>query len=100
MCSATQGPPSESLVAALFVFIVVAVFLGAAIFLLRRFLGAPSRPLGRTGRVLVALAAIGILCIVYSRLVEPRWLEVTTTRVPTGRLPAGHRGVRIVHLSD
>jgi uncharacterized protein len=100
MRSATQGPPSESLVAAIFVFVVVAVFLGAAILLLRRFLGAPPRPLGRAGRVLVGLAAIGILCIAYSRLVEPRWLEVTTTRVPTGHLPSGHRGVRIVHLSD
>ena len=100
MRSATQGPPGESLVAFLFVLVVVAVFLGAAILLLRRFLGAPPRPLGRAGRALVALAAIGILCILYGRLVEPRWLEVTTTRVPTARLPPGHRGVRVVHLSD
>ena len=100
MRSATQGPPGESLVAFLFVLVVVAVFLGAAILLLRRFLGAPPRPLGRAGGGLVTLAAFGILCILYGRLVEPRWLEVTTTRVPTARLPPGHRGVRIVHLSD
>lgn len=100
MRSTTQGPPSEILVAFLFVLVVAAVFLGAAVLLLRRFLGAPPRPLARAGGVLVALAAIGILCIAYARLVEPRWLEVTTTRVPTARLPAGHRGVRIVHLSD
>ncbi len=100
MRSTTQGPPSEILLAFLFVLVVVAVFLGAAALLLRRFLGAPPRPLGRAGGVLVALAAIGILCIAYARLVEPRWLEVTTTRVPTTRLPPGHRGVRVVHLSD
>lgn len=100
MPSSTQGPPSESLVAAIFVFAVAAVFLGAAMVLMRRFFGAPPRPLGRGGRVLVALAAIGVLCILYARLVEPRWLEVTTTRVPIARLPAGHRGVRVVLLSD
>jgi predicted MPP superfamily phosphohydrolase len=48
----------------------------------------------------LALAAAGVLCMAYGRFVEPRWLEVTTTRVPTARLPAGHRGVRIVHFSD
>ena len=100
MRSATQGPPGESVVALLFVLVVAAVFLGAAILLLRRFFGAPPRPLRRAGGALVGLAAIGILCIAYARLVEPRWLEVTTTRVPTRHLPPGHRGVRIVHLSD
>src|SRR5215210_7959394 len=100
MSSATHGPTGEDLVALLFVLLVMAVFLGAAVVLLRRFVGISRAPLGRAGRALVTLAAIGILCIVYGRLVEPRWLEVTTTRVPTVRLPPGHRGVRIVHLSD
>lgn len=100
MPRATQGPPGESLVAFLFVALVVAVFLGAALVLLRRFLAVPPRPLGLAGRALAALAAVGILCIAYGRLVEPRWLEVTHSRVPTPRLPPGHRGVRIVHLSD
>ena len=96
----THGPPGETLVALLFVALVAAVFLGAALVLARRFLAVSRRPLGYAGRALVALAAIGILCIAYGRLVEPRWLEVTHTRVPTRRLPPGHRGVRIVHLSD
>jgi uncharacterized protein len=100
MPRATQGPPGEDLVALLFVALVAAVFLGAALVLLRRFLAVPSRPPGRAGRAFLALAAIGILCILYGRLVEPRWLEVTHSRVPTRRLPPGHRGVRIVHLSD
>ena len=96
----TQGPAGETLVAVLFVALVVAVFLGAALVLVRRFVAVPRRPLGSAGRALVAVAAIGILCVAYGRLVEPRWLEVTHTRVPTRNLPAGHRGVRIVHLSD
>lgn len=100
MPPATQGPPDETLVALLFVALVVVVFLGAALVLLRRFLAAPPRRLGFASRALVALAGIGILCIAYGRLVEPRWLEVTHSRVPTRHLPAGHRGVRIVHLSD
>ena len=100
MRSPTQGPPGESLVVLLFVLVVVAVFLGAALVLLRRFLAVPPVPLRVFGHTLVALAAFGILCIAYGRLVEPRWLEVTHSRVPTRRLPPGHPGVRIVHLSD
>jgi predicted MPP superfamily phosphohydrolase len=81
-----------------FVAVVGAVYVAAAVVLLRRFVS--KRPLGRTARVVLALAGAGALCFVYGRCVEPRWIEVTTTRVATTRLPAGHRGVRIVHLSD
>jgi uncharacterized protein len=49
---------------------------------------------------ILGLAALGTLAVLYARFVEPRWIEVTSTRVPTSRLPVGHRGVRIVHLSD
>lgn len=81
-----------------FVLAVGGVFLGAAIALLRRPPKGERR--GPVARTFLALAAAGTLCILYARFVEPAWLEVTTTRVPTSRLPAGHRGFRIVHLSD
>jgi predicted MPP superfamily phosphohydrolase len=83
-----------------FVAVVGVVYLAAAVVLFRRFVRKPHAPLTRLGKTALAFAALGALCMVYGRFVEPRWLEVTTTRVPTSRLPAGHRGVRIVHLSD
>ncbi len=83
-----------------FVAVVGATYLAAGLIVLRRVLKRPKPPLGRAARVVLALAALGLLCIAYGRFVEPNWLEVTDTRVPTARLPAGHRGVRIVHLSD
>lgn len=90
----------EGLRVLLFVAGMALVFVWAAIALLRKFLNRPGAPLRWHGRTAVALAAFGALCLLYGRFVEPRWVEVTTTRVPTARLPAGHRGVRIVHLSD
>jgi uncharacterized protein len=83
-----------------FVGVLGAVYVAAAVVLARRFLRRPPSPLTWRGRTTLAAAAAGLLCMAYGRFVEPRWLEVTTTRVPTARLPAGHRGVRIVHLSD
>jgi predicted MPP superfamily phosphohydrolase len=83
-----------------FVGVVGVVYLAAAVVLFRRFLRRPRVPLTWRGRTVLSFAAAGLLCMAYGRFVEPRWLEVTTTRVPTARLPAGHRGVRIVHLSD
>jgi predicted MPP superfamily phosphohydrolase len=92
---------SEEVVRVLaFVGVLGVVYLGAAIVLARRFLRRPHAPLTWRGRTVLAFAAAGALCMAYGRFVEPRWLEVTTTRVPTPRLPPGHPGVRIVHLSD
>src|SRR5262245_15380336 len=84
----------------LFVGVLGVVYLSAAIVLWRRFVRRPRTPLTWLGRTVLAVAGLGVLCMAYGRFVEPRWLEVTTTRLPTSRLPAGHRGVRIVHLSD
>lgn len=35
----------------------------------------------------------------YARLLEPGWLELTETRIPTDKLPTGQE-LRILHLSD
>jgi predicted MPP superfamily phosphohydrolase len=84
----------------LFVAAVGGVYAWAFVALARKFLSRPGRPLRWHGRTAVSLAAFGVLCMLYGRFLEPRWVEVTTTLVPTSRLPAGHPGVRIVHLSD
>ena len=90
----------ESLRVLLFVSIVGLVYAAAVVVLLRRFVTLPRKPVRHAGRVVLVIAGIGILCVLYGRFVEPRWIEVTSTRVTTPRLPAGHRGVRIAHLSD
>src|SRR6185369_14004009 len=76
------------------------VYLVAVIVLLARFVARPRVPLRLWSKCVLGVAAFGVLCGLYGRFVEPRWIEVTETRVETSRLPPGHRGVRIVHLSD
>jgi predicted MPP superfamily phosphohydrolase len=76
------------------------VCVSAAVVVARQVFKRPRPKLRWPAKTVVALASLGALCFLYGRFVEPRWLEVTETRVPTARLPAGHRGVRIVHLSD
>jgi len=51
-------------------------------------------------RVVLALAAIGILCVAYAFFIEPYWPEVTHVAIATDKLPAGSRPIRIVHISD
>jgi len=96
--AATQSTELRRVLA--FLVVVALVYVVAAVVLVGRFVAKPRRPLRPWSRGVLALAAAGIVCMLYGRFVEPRWIEVTTTRVETARLPAGHRGVRIVHLSD
>jgi predicted MPP superfamily phosphohydrolase len=51
-------------------------------------------------RVVLALAATGLVAMAYGRFIEPRWLEVTRVRVESARLSGASRPVRIVHISD
>jgi predicted MPP superfamily phosphohydrolase len=64
----------------------------------------PGPALTRRGlvfhRVIFALAGLGLLCIAYGFWIEPYWVQVTRTRIPSSRLPKGSRPLRIVHLSD
>jgi predicted MPP superfamily phosphohydrolase len=90
----------ETLRVQVFLLVVGLVYVAAAMALFGRFVARPRRPLRLWSRTALGLAAAGVACMLYGRFVEPRWIEVTQTRVPTARLPAGHRGVRIVHLSD
>jgi len=83
---------------ALFSLVVLGVYLGAAGALVAAARGSnPTRKLSRRGRVLVALAALGTLCILYGFLIEPYWLETTHVTVTSSRV---ERPLRIAHLSD
>jgi len=95
-----MGQPVEFARVLVFVLLVGGVYAAAIIALTGRFFARPRVPLRRWSRAVLVAAGAGVLCMLYGRFVEPRWIEVTETRVPTARLPAGHRGVRIVHLSD
>ncbi len=53
--------------------------------------------LARRGIVIVAMAILA--CLIYS-FFEPYRLEITHVTVPTAKLPAGSRPIRIVHISD
>jgi len=84
----------------LFVGIVSTVFALALLVLVRRILTRRRTSIRNWERCLLALAALGLACMAYGRWIEPRWVEVTRTRIVSSRLPPGHRGVRLVHLSD
>jgi predicted MPP superfamily phosphohydrolase len=98
--SDAMGRADEALRVQIFVLCVGAVYLAAVVALVGRFLARPRIALRLWSRTALGLAALGVACMLYGRFVEPRWIDVTRTRVETTRLPVGHRGVRIVHLSD
>jgi len=51
-------------------------------------------------RVVLAMAAAGVVCMAYGHFIEPRWVEVTRVRVASDRLGGAARPVRIVQISD
>jgi len=54
---------------------------------------------GWTGGLLLNLAGVGIACMAYGILVEPRQVTVKTYSIQTAKLPPGQR-VRLVQLAD
>jgi len=54
----------------------------------------------RLSRISFSLFAGIFLLGVYTVLLEPLWVEVTTTSIPVDNLPRVFDGYRIVHLSD
>ena len=98
---------TEKAVVLLFVGSVAAVFSLAAILLLRFVLERKARkPTGRRRgflwfrRAVWALAGVGLLCIAYGSLIEPRWLQVTRIRITSAKLPSGSTPVRLLHVTD
>ncbi len=51
-------------------------------------------------RMVLVLAAVGLVCIAYGYFIEPNWLEVTHVRLPMAKLAPGAEPIRIVHISD
>jgi uncharacterized protein len=97
---------NSSVLVMLFICAVAAVYLLAALTVLRMFLrrrgmlSAPSRGVRRAEVASLALAGLGILCFAYGYFVEPYWPEVTRVSVESRKLAGATRPVRVVHLSD
>ncbi len=84
--------------------VYVAAAIVAVRWVSRRVRRQPAEPRGAarrwSRRAVMAIAAIGVLCGLYARLVEPYWPEVTHIEIASAKLPAGAKPIRIVHLSD
>lgn len=98
--------PAELFRFGLFVSAVVLIYFLAAGILVRlalRRLGRATLSSGRAAalfrRLILGLAALGIVCIAYG-FVEPYWPQVTRVRIKTRKLPEGSPPIRIVHISD
>lgn len=60
-----------------------------------------SRDRARRRRIAAAiLAGLCAAVALWSLVVEPRWIEVTRTRIPVPGLPEGLEGIRIALLAD
>lgn len=96
----------EDFVLLLFLASVAAVYLLAALavarVVLRRLgkLDAPSRLQLRMQHIVLALAAVGLVCMAYGYFIEPYRLSVTRVRLASAKLPPGARPIRLVHISD
>jgi predicted MPP superfamily phosphohydrolase len=91
----------------LFLSLVAGVYVLAASVLLRKVLeriGRATPPEGkwhiRGRRVILSLAAVGVLCGLYGYFVEPYWPQVTRTQLRSHKLAGAQRPVRLVHISD
>ncbi len=60
----------------------------------------PVRPIltSRTALVVHSLAALGIVCILYARFIEPFWVEVNVMTIRTPKL--ANASFRVVQISD
>ena len=96
---------AEALRLLLFVGIVAAVYLTAAVVLLRALIGRfrgrrPTFVQRWLRRFVFGAAIVGLLCFAYGYFIEPDWPEVTHVRIPTEKRPPGSRPIRIALISD
>ena len=98
----------EAIMALLVVGLTLFVYGGAGVAIVRRLaLAIKRRPARLAGerwrwgeRIVIALAGVGLLCVLYAWQIEPYWVEVTGATVHTDKLPGGAAPIRIVHISD
>lgn len=97
-------PTSEKIAALIFVAALLAVYaseiLLISIFAYRRLIHRRRLRILRTRFALLVhtLAAIGILCFLYGRFIEPFWIDVNRISIPTEKLREA--SFRIVQFSD
>src|SRR4051794_6160780 len=91
----------------IFLSFILFVYFAAALILFKRFLIRFRHATPRNGkfqlwfaRVILSLAAIGIVCFSYARFVEPYWLSVTHVNLSSPKLPPGSKAIRVVQISD
>lgn len=89
---------AEAIRVGLFVTAVAAIFFFAA----RTLIGVLGGTIQKSWKThgILGLAILGILCMLYGRLVEPYWLSVSRVSVASSKVPRGTRPVRIAHISD
>ena len=99
--------PAEQLRVTVFIGLLVAVYVLAAVAIvrwIRQRIDGPQPPLRRWSMrvrgVAVGLAAAGIPCFAYGWLVEPYWPEVVHVRIDVPGLPAGTAPIRIAQIGD
>lgn len=51
-------------------------------------------------KVVLALAVVGVICVLYGYFVEPYWLSVETVHLTSAKIRTGKRPIRIVQISD
>jgi hypothetical protein len=97
----------ERLVVLAFLATVTGLYAAAGAMILHAVVRRLARRRGRLGRgfvwarrVVLALAAAGVLCFAYGWFVEPYWPRTTHVRLETDKLPAGSGPVRLVQVSD
>ena len=84
----------------LFVVFEAAVYILAGAVVLRLARQRKIWPVSIADRVILLLAAAGVVCMAYGRLIEPNWLDTSYVEIHSSKIPAGRRPVRIVHFSD
>jgi len=91
-------PLSDKIRLTLFLTVVGTVYALSAIVLIRR-LWRGGRE-ARWARLVLGLAAVGLLCMAYGYWIEPKWLSVTHVRITSAKMKKNARPIRIAYFGD
>jgi predicted MPP superfamily phosphohydrolase len=87
----------ETLRVGFFVAVIIVTYLYAGRLLIG-IVGGAIKKSWKT-HLVFTVAVVGIVCMLYGRLVEPFWLDVTHVSISSPKIPKGGR-LRIAHISD